>query len=85
MRDDWFWNGPSLREETRTARGHALELLFSVAGGSILLGLSINLFSSWLFQALSGEASAVIYNYRILCFYPPTHNHSVCPAYFHHH
>lgn len=55
MRDDWFWNGPSLREETRTARGHALELLFSVAGGSILLGLSINLFSSWLFQALSGQ------------------------------
>lgn len=55
MKDDRSWDGPSLREETRTAQGHALELLVSVVGGSILLGLSINLFSSWLFQALSGQ------------------------------
>ncbi len=55
MKDDWSCDGPSLREETRTAQGHALELLVSVVGVSILLGLSINLFSSWLFQALSGQ------------------------------
>ena len=55
MRDDWSWDGPSLREETRTAQEHALELLLSVVGGSILLGLSISLFSSWLFQVLSGQ------------------------------
>ncbi len=55
MRDDWSWDGPALREETRTAQGRALDLLFIIVGVSILLGLSISLFSSWLFQALSGQ------------------------------
>src|SRR5438105_4007045 len=50
MRDDQSWDGPSLREETRTLQGHAFELLGSVVAFSIFLGLSINLAASWLFQ-----------------------------------
>lgn len=53
MRDDWSWNGPSLREETRTAKGHALELLVTIVVVSTLLGLVINLGSSLLIQILT--------------------------------
>jgi hypothetical protein len=53
MKDDWSWSGPSLREETRIAKGHALELLITVVVVSTLLGLAINLGSSLLIQVLT--------------------------------
>src|SRR5438105_4424519 len=55
MRDNRSWDGPSLREETRTVQGQTLELLVSVVVFSIFLGLSINLIASWLFQAFSRQ------------------------------
>lgn len=60
MKDNWSWDEPSLREETRTARGHALELLITVVLVSSLLGLAINLSSSLLFQALSSQQVFVV-------------------------
>lgn len=65
MRDDWPWDGPSLREETRTARGHALELLTTVVLISTLLSLAINLSSSLLFQVLSRQQVLLVIE---ICF-----------------
>lgn len=60
MRNDQSWDGSSLREETRTVQGHALELLVSVVVFSIFLGLAINLIASWLFQALNQQQVLLI-------------------------
>ncbi|HST86788.1 MAG TPA: hypothetical protein VLJ14_00310 [Ktedonobacterales bacterium] len=52
MGEDGGHGEPTLREETRAARGRAGELLVSVVLISTLLGLAINLGSSLLTQAL---------------------------------
>jgi hypothetical protein len=65
MRDDWPWNGPSLREETRTAKGHALELLITVVLVSTLLSLAINLGSSLLLQTYGWQLALLVMG---ICF-----------------
>src|SRR5438105_2439798 len=64
MRDDRSWDGASLHEETRIAQGHALELVLGIVVASILLGLSINLTASWLFQTYSRQQVLLI---MIIC------------------
>ena len=60
MKDDQSWDGSSLLEETRIAQGHALELVLGAVVASILLGLSINLTASWLFQTYSRQLVLLI-------------------------
>jgi flagellar biosynthesis protein FliQ len=55
MNDDLSWDGSSLREETRNVQEHVFELLISLVVVSILLGLAISLFASWLFQVLNQQ------------------------------
>ncbi|MEO7003708.1 MAG: hypothetical protein ABI068_17910, partial [Ktedonobacterales bacterium] len=61
MADEWARDeAPTLQEETRAARGRALELVVSVVGLSTLFGLALNLASGLLQQLLTTEEDVIV-------------------------
>ena len=61
MADEWARDeAPTLQEETRAARGRALELVVSVVGLSTLFGLALNLASGLLQQLLTTEQDVIL-------------------------